>query len=275
MPLGVADAECSSAFRSSRRSTWFDGSRLDRMRARRKPDDRIRRHRPRPSIDQRGTGPERAHACARFDDQLCRLQRSARWTDAAADGSSGRSGAQNRVFEIHRHARKRRSGDVHQLEQLRAGLLLGGIDVLIALDDVDVDREFFRARRQRLIARGDLRIALRTQIPDGGRILDQKREIVLRRAAAASSTYRRRSSRACWYRSGRRRGSASDRARIWFCGCPRSGRSIRPAGGEPVRAKIQKLAPSIARAGVRLEQLERIEARTQPGIRRARRHSWA
>ena len=32
---------------------------------------------------------------------------------------------------------------------------------------------------QRAIARRDLRIALRAQVPDGGRILDQKREVVL------------------------------------------------------------------------------------------------
>ncbi len=33
--------------------------------------------------------------------------------------------------------------------------------------------------RQRLITRGDLRIALRAQVPDGGGVLDQEREVVL------------------------------------------------------------------------------------------------
>ena len=68
---------------------------------------------------------------------------------------------------------------MNQLEQFRAGLLFGGIDVLITVDDVDVDRQLFLRGRQRGVARGDLWIALRSQVPDGGRVLDEEREVVL------------------------------------------------------------------------------------------------
>ena len=66
-----------------------------------------------------------------------------------------------------------------QFEQFRAGLLLGRINVLVALDHVDVDRQLVGMCRERLVLRGDLRIALRTEIPDGRGILDQEREVVL------------------------------------------------------------------------------------------------
>ncbi len=95
---------------------------------------------------------------------------------------------------------------MHQLEQFGAGLLLGGIDVLVALHDVDVDRQLAGMRGERLIARGDLRIALRAEVPDGGGIFDQEREVVLDRAAAARARRRRRSDRACGCRSDRPRG---------------------------------------------------------------------
>ena len=61
-----------------------------------------------------------------------------------------------------------------QFEQFGAGLLFGGIDILITIDDVDVDGEFLGVRRQRLVALCDLRIALRPEVPDGGRIFDQE-----------------------------------------------------------------------------------------------------
>src|SRR6185369_8747516 len=83
-------------------------------------------------------------------------------------------------FKVQRHAREGVGGNMNQLEQFRAGLLFGGVDVLIPIDDVDVDRQLFLRGSQWRIARGDLRIALRTQVPDGGRVLDEKREIVLR-----------------------------------------------------------------------------------------------
>ena len=70
-------------------------------------------------------------------------------------------------------------GHMDQLEQFRSGLLFRGIDILIALDDVDVDGQVIGMRRQRLVARGDLRIALRPEVPDGGGIFDQEREIVV------------------------------------------------------------------------------------------------
>ncbi len=70
-------------------------------------------------------------------------------------------------------------GHVHQLEQFGSGLLFGRIDVLVALDDVDVDGQVIGVLRERLVTRGDLRITLRAEVPDGGGILDQEREVVL------------------------------------------------------------------------------------------------
>ena len=44
----------------------------------------------------------------------------------------------------------------------------------VAVDDVDVDGELAGALRERLVTFGDLRVALRTQIPNGRGVLDQK-----------------------------------------------------------------------------------------------------
>src|SRR5271166_4053203 len=66
-----------------------------------------------------------------------------------------------------------------QLEQFRSGLLFRWIDVLVSLDDVDIDGELAGLFRKRLILRRNLRISLGAEIPDGGRILDEKREVVL------------------------------------------------------------------------------------------------
>ena len=53
--------------------------------------------------------------------------------DGSGRGSRGQIGRENGVLEVESHARKCVRGVVHKLEQLRAGLLLGGIDVLIPL----------------------------------------------------------------------------------------------------------------------------------------------
>ena len=66
-----------------------------------------------------------------------------------------------------------------QFEEFGSGLLLGRIDILIAVHDVDIDRQFFRVRREGPVAFGDFRIALRPEIPDRGRIFDQERETCL------------------------------------------------------------------------------------------------
>ena len=101
---------------------------------------------------------------------------STRLTTAAAAGSNGNIGGGNGVLEVQRHARERRRRQVHQLEQLGPGLLLGRIDVLISLDDVDVDGQSVPPRRQRRIPPRDLPVALRPQVPHRRRILHQERE---------------------------------------------------------------------------------------------------
>jgi len=53
---------------------------------------------------------------------------------------------------------------VDQLEQFRSGLLFGGIDVLVAVDDIDIDGQVAGMLRDGLIARRNLRIALRAAI---------------------------------------------------------------------------------------------------------------
>ena len=60
----------------------------------------------------------------------------------------------DRVLEIQRDAREIRGRLVHQLEQLRARLLLRRIDILIALDDIDIDAPASRSLR---VALGDVR----------------------------------------------------------------------------------------------------------------------
>ena len=65
-----------------------------------------------------------------------------------------------------------------QLKQLCPGLLFGGIDILVSFRNVDIDSHFFRAFRQRCVLGGNLRIALRTQIPNGSRVFHQKCKVV-------------------------------------------------------------------------------------------------
>ena len=106
--------------------------------------------------------------------------------DGGGAGEERPIGAEDRVLEVERDAREGLRGEMDQLEQLGAGLLLGGVDVLIALDDVDVDGELVGARAMGDVALRRSRVALRTEVPDGGRVLDQKREVVLRRAAGGA-----------------------------------------------------------------------------------------
>jgi len=130
------------------------------------------------TIHQRRTAPPDARAARGMDDKLVPLE------FGVIDG--GCRGGQKRpidpgdgVFEIERYTRKHRGSLVDQFEQFRSGLLFGGIYVLVALDDVDIDGELVLPRRQRLITRRDLRIALRAEVPYGGRVLDQESKVML------------------------------------------------------------------------------------------------
>ena len=63
---------------------------------------------------------------------------------APAAGSRRRSGAR---IEFSKYRATRGNAvrrQMHQFEQFRPRLLLGGVDVLIAVDDVDVDGELAR-----------------------------------------------------------------------------------------------------------------------------------
>ncbi len=104
---------------------------------------------------------------------------SKRSTTAPAAGSSARSLRSSEFSKYSATRGKALRGQMHQLKELRAGLLLGRVDVLIALDHVDVDGQLFRPPGERRIAGGDLRVALGAEVPDGGRILHQERELVL------------------------------------------------------------------------------------------------
>ena len=84
-----------------------------------------------------------------------------RETFAAAEGRRFKSGREQGIFEVQRHALKVRRGLVHQFEQLGAGLLLGGINVLIAVDDIQIDGQLLGARRESPIPLGDGLVALR------------------------------------------------------------------------------------------------------------------
>ncbi len=85
---------------------------------------------------------------------------------------------QNRVLEVQGHARKGHGCRVDELQQLRAGLLLGRVHVLVALDDVQIDGEPVSMPCERLVAARDLGVALRPEVPHGRRIFDQKRELL-------------------------------------------------------------------------------------------------
>jgi len=76
--------------------------------------------------------------------------RSTRLTAAAAAGSSSRSGASSE-FSEYRAIRSKLRGLVHQLEQFDAALLFGRIDVLIAVGDIQINRQFFAMLGYRLV----------------------------------------------------------------------------------------------------------------------------
>ncbi len=67
---------------------------------------------------------------------------------------------------------------MHKLEELCSSLLLGRVDVLVALHDVDVDGELALMRSQWFVAFSNFRVTLRPKVPDGRGILDEEREIV-------------------------------------------------------------------------------------------------
>ncbi len=68
---------------------------------------------------------------------------------------------------------------MHELEQFRSRLLFGGVNVLVTIHNIDIDRELVAVRRQRSVSLRDFGIALRAEIPDCRGIFDQKRERLL------------------------------------------------------------------------------------------------
>jgi hypothetical protein len=80
--------------------------------------------------------------------------RSTRLTAAAAAGSSSRSGASSE-FSEYSAIRSKLRGLVDQFEQFGAGLLLGRIDVLIALDDIDINGQLVGMGVKGAVALGD------------------------------------------------------------------------------------------------------------------------
>ena len=62
------------------------------------------------------------------------------------------------------------------MKEFSPGLQFRGVDVLVTFDNIDVDGEPILVRRN--VFCGDLGISLRTEMPDRGRVFDEKREIV-------------------------------------------------------------------------------------------------
>src|ERR1039457_5360781 len=83
------------------------------------------------------------------------------------------------VLEIERDLGEGPRRGVHHLEQLGAGLLFGGVDVLVAVDNIQIDGKAILARRQRVVAARDLLVALRRFVPHGGRVLHQEGEAMV------------------------------------------------------------------------------------------------
>src|SRR6185369_11377484 len=83
-----------------------------------------------------------------------------------------------RVLEVQRDARETVRGRMYELKQFRGNLFFGGVNVLVALHDVDVDGELVGARRQGAVAFRDRRVPMGAEVPDGGRVLDQEGEVV-------------------------------------------------------------------------------------------------
>ena len=93
-------------------------------------------------------------------------------------GSSFRSGGSSEFSKYERHPLRSWPPPVHQLEQLRSGLLLGGVNILVSIDDIQIDSQFLAMRRQRPVPLGNRLVALRPQIPNRRRIFDQEGEAV-------------------------------------------------------------------------------------------------
>ena len=79
-----------------------------------------------------------------------------------------------RPDSVERHTLESRGRQMHQLEKLRPGLLFRRINVLIPVHNINVNRQFSRMRRQRLVPLCDLGIPLRPQIPNRRRVFNQE-----------------------------------------------------------------------------------------------------
>lgn len=124
---------------------------------------------PETAVDFGGTGPGNAGAEFGVDDEAAGDAVDA--IDAGGAGSQeGEVDFADGVFEVEGDAGEGAGGDVDELEEFDAGLLFGGIDVLVAIDDVDVDGEFVLVRGD--VFFGDLGITLGAEMPDGGGVFD-------------------------------------------------------------------------------------------------------
>src|SRR5208337_4434324 len=128
------------------------------------------------------------HRCGTSPSESDRIFRSHHHRAAIAletiDASRGRREqrqvrCQNRVLKIQRNLRERCRREMQNLEQFRTSLLLRWIHILIALDNINIDGQLIEPVRQWPVTLRNLRITLRTEIPDGRRILNQESKIML------------------------------------------------------------------------------------------------
>src|ERR1019366_7699869 len=140
-----------------------------------KPEGLVILHGPELPVHTGAARPRYAHAAFGIDHRFRSHILHAR------DGGGGRGQQleirwEQRILEIERHAGETGGRAVQQLEQLGAGLLFGGVNVLVAIYDIHVDGELVGMRGQGAIALGDGGITFGAKVPDGGRVLDEEGE---------------------------------------------------------------------------------------------------
>lgn len=147
------------------------------MYARREPNRLVVSGRPDLAIDDGRAPPLKPDAARRFHHRLA--------TDTVYPTDRGHSrrkqtpvGRHQRILDVKRDLAETRRGLMHQLEEFCTSLLLGGINILISLHDVKIERQLCAATRQALIALDNCFVSLRSQMPNPGGILYQEREVV-------------------------------------------------------------------------------------------------
>lgn len=141
----------------------------------RQPEDFRAGDGPETAVDFGGAGPGDAGAEFGIEDEAA--GDVVDFIDAGGGGGEeGEVDFADGVFEVEGNAGEGAGGELDELEEFDAGLLLGGVDVLVAFDDVDVDGEFVLMGSQ--VLRRDLGIALGAEVPDGGGVFDEKGEVV-------------------------------------------------------------------------------------------------